>query len=119
MNGTWEQESVYTQENLTAADEEWLKLNIDYAFVSLTKEDSDAMGLPRSMSFPWDAQKSLYLLSSVHSVHCLVRLPISCLTATDWSSKCYIGRIWNIAQTTHRPIQRSISSIVLTIFAPI
>lgn len=83
MNGSWEQESVYAQENLTAADEEWLKLNIDYAFVSLTKQDSDAMDLPRSMSFPWDAKKSLYLLSSVHSVHCLVSPLILSLTATD------------------------------------
>lgn len=83
MNGTWEQESVYTQANLTAADEEWLKLNIDYAFVSLTKQDSDAMDLPRSLSFPWDSKKSLYLLSSVHSVHCLVRLLILRLSATD------------------------------------
>lgn len=65
---------MYTQENVTAADEEWLKLNIDYAFVSLTKEDSTAMGLPSSLAFPWDTKKSLYLLSSVHSIHCLVRL---------------------------------------------
>ncbi|KPI43357.1 uncharacterized protein AB675_7161 [Cyphellophora attinorum] len=69
--GTWEAERVYTQENLTAADEAWLALNIDYAFVALPTDQAREMDLPASLRFPWDHNKDMYLLSSVHSVHCL------------------------------------------------
>lgn len=74
VNGTWELETPYAQENVTAADEEWMAMDISEAFVALTREHAEQLGLPRSLPFPWDNQrKDLYLISSIHSIHCLVR----------------------------------------------
>lgn len=74
VNGTWEYETPFAQENVTAADEEWMGIDISEAFVALTKEHAKELGLPPSLPFPWDSQrKELYLISSIHSMHCLVR----------------------------------------------
>lgn len=75
IDGSWESESPYAQDNITAADEEWMAVDISNGFVALTKEHAKDLGLPPSLRFPWDQQhKELYLLTSIHSVHCLIRL---------------------------------------------
>ncbi|KAK5722225.1 hypothetical protein LTR17_014328 [Elasticomyces elasticus] len=69
---TWEASSPYTGPNMTAADQAWLDIDIDYAFVALSNDHSSHLGLLPSLPFPWDRkQKSLYLITSVHSLHCL------------------------------------------------
>lgn len=67
-------ETPYAQDNITAADETWMAVDISEAFVALSKEHAHKLGLPPSLPFPWDRQrKDLYLISSIHSMHCLVR----------------------------------------------
>lgn len=81
MNGTWENETPYAQENITAADEAWMAMDISNAFVALTRDEASELGLPRSLPFPWDIKKKdLYLISSIHSIHCLVCFPLLSLS---------------------------------------
>jgi hypothetical protein len=73
MNGTWEQDSPYVQEDIEAVDELWKAVDISNGFVAFTKDHAQQLGLPPSLPFPWDPQrKDLYLITSIHSMHCLV-----------------------------------------------
>jgi hypothetical protein len=47
-------------------------MEIDYINVALTKEYAKEKGLPPSADFPWDHTHSVYMITSMHSLHCLV-----------------------------------------------
>ena len=41
--------------------------------VALDKSYAKSLGLPRTMRWPWDNDKGVYVLNSGHELHCLVK----------------------------------------------
>ncbi|PYI09966.1 hypothetical protein BO78DRAFT_307039, partial [Aspergillus sclerotiicarbonarius CBS 121057] len=70
----WHESSKYSQENVSASDHAWVNMEIDYINVALTKEEAKEKGLPPSANFPWDPDYSVYMITSMHSMHCLKSL---------------------------------------------
>jgi hypothetical protein len=68
----WQTETEYSRENVSESDHAWVNLEIDYINVALTKEYAKEKGLPASADFPWDHTHSVYMITSMHSLHCLV-----------------------------------------------
>lgn len=59
---------------MTEADRAWVNMDIDYIVVALDKEDAREKGLPLSADFPWDPTHSAYMITTMHSLHCLKSL---------------------------------------------
>ena len=55
-------------------DPMWDSPEIDYfkGFVALSDDFVEEKGLPRSMRYPWDSSKGIYVFHSHHSLHCVV-----------------------------------------------
>ena len=58
-------------ENEKKADELWEAYTAS-GVVALGNNDTETWQLPPSQEFPWDKDYSLYLISGMHSLHCLV-----------------------------------------------
>lgn len=71
--------SPYTDPNITLRDQMWLDIDVDNGMIALTDADVERWGLPASQRFPWDDNKSIYLLQAHHNLHCAVSLPVSSL----------------------------------------
>ena len=56
----------------------WESLDVSLGSVSLDSQWAIEHGLPPAQPFPWDKSRSLYLLNGHHSLHCMVRYPVSC-----------------------------------------
>jgi len=52
----------------------WNAIDISEGFVAISHEESDALGLPRSKTFPWDANKGIYVSHGHHALHCVALL---------------------------------------------
>ncbi|KAF3484391.1 uncharacterized protein GIQ15_03715 [Arthroderma uncinatum] len=65
----------YSSDEYTGEDKDalWNSIDISEGFVALTHEESDALGLPRSQTFPWDVNKGIKkpLVAYHHIEHCL------------------------------------------------
>ena len=59
------------KENEKAADELWESITTS-GVVALKHSDSAAWELPSAQAFPWDKNYGLYVVSGIHSLHCLV-----------------------------------------------
>jgi hypothetical protein len=75
-------------------------MDIDYIVVALEKGYAREKGLPDSANFPWDPTYSAYMISSLHSLHCLV----SCRSSENLAH-CLTLRLVEIAT----PIEFGIS----------
>lgn len=74
MSNAWVAHNEFTGDNLTAIDEAWKGVDIDYGLVTLSKTEIESLDLPPSLKFPWDPEgHSIYILTALHSMHCLVR----------------------------------------------
>ena len=70
---TWQEESEYSNDNMTLTDERWKVLGADDSIVAVDQDWAASKGLPPSESvFPWDSSRRIYLLSGYHGIHCLV-----------------------------------------------
>ena len=50
----------------------WEKLEVSAGMVALDNQLIAKHGLPSAQPFPWDKNRSLYLLNGHHSLHCMV-----------------------------------------------
>jgi len=67
----WYQQSPYTDENVTARDHEWDKINHDNGLVAVDKEWATSKGLALGSAWPWDTSKTIYFVNAYHNLHCL------------------------------------------------
>ncbi|CAD6578628.1 MAG: hypothetical protein ASARMPRED_008786 [Alectoria sarmentosa] len=63
--------------NSTSGDLLWERISVNEGFVALDHVVTDSKGLPRGRDFPWDEQKSVYMLSAHHNLHCLKMFRVS------------------------------------------
>ena len=75
--------------NMSENDELWGSIAISPGVVALEHSLTDAVSLPRGDAFPWDSDKSVYILDSYHNLHCLVREPLSQGFYRGLSPTCY------------------------------
>ena len=54
-------------------DEMWTSIATSPGVVALDNDYVDSQQIRRGAEFPWDKSKSMYVLNSYHSLHCLVR----------------------------------------------
>lgn len=81
--------NLYTHHNETARDEAWNAINVDTGTVVLSTDFVAKFGLPEAQPFPWDPEKSVYVLSSYHSLHCVVSR-VHFLIVTDEFAKHFL-----------------------------
>ncbi|KAJ5464102.1 hypothetical protein N7475_007237 [Penicillium sp. IBT 31633x] len=70
----WRASTQYSSESVEESDHAWVNMEIDYINVALTKEEAKEKDLPPSANFPWDPDYSVYMITSMHSMHCLKSL---------------------------------------------
>ncbi|KAJ5589247.1 hypothetical protein N7537_011925 [Penicillium hordei] len=70
----WQASTPYSTESISESDHAWVNMEIDYINVALSKEEAKEKGLPPSANFPWDTNYSVYMITSMHSLHCLKSL---------------------------------------------
>lgn len=63
---------TFVHRNSVVADATWDSWSIEPGFVALTHEFVNGKMLPEAQKSPLDDDKGVYLLSSYHSLHCLV-----------------------------------------------
>ena len=84
--------------NKTPRQELWDDIEIAPGLVALENEFVESKHLPRAQGFPWDSNKSVYVLQAYHNLHCLVSIthrfpsnPRSCADTIRLSArKCFI-----------------------------
>ena len=69
----WSQHSIYTTGNQTEQDKAWDAISIDAGVVAVDKSWALENGLPLGFDFPWDRNRSVYLVNAYHNLHCLVK----------------------------------------------
>jgi hypothetical protein len=74
MPTVWPDQTPFTVSNITEADRAWSNVDIDHGLLALDKKWAKDQGLPDSVDYPWDPTYSTYMMTSVHSIHCLVSL---------------------------------------------
>ncbi|KAL4955393.1 hypothetical protein BDW69DRAFT_182590 [Aspergillus filifer] len=69
----------YSSNNETDVDSLWRgSIPWESGIIALTKQEAQAMNLPKSQPFPWDPQgKSIYIINAHHILHCVRNLYIS------------------------------------------
>jgi hypothetical protein len=67
-------ETEYWHQNATEEDMEaaWDAIDTGPMAVALLDDYARRTGLPPSTRFPWDTERSVYYLKSLHDLHCLV-----------------------------------------------
>lgn len=68
----FKRDTDYTHPDHAISDAAWAAIDIAPGFVALDKQYAESMDLPASQAFPWDEDKSIYLLNAYHNLHCLV-----------------------------------------------
>ena len=58
--------------NKTRTQELWDSIKIEPGFVALENQFAKSKHLPDAQRFPWDSNKSVYVLQAYHDMHCLV-----------------------------------------------
>ena len=69
--GHYEFNSFYGSSGAGVADEMWEDYSAS-GVVAIKNMDAEAWQLPAARKFPWDKDYSLYLISGMYSLHCLV-----------------------------------------------
>jgi len=69
---TYFTEDEFVNDNQTIADAAWLGIEIVTGFIALNQQTTEEYNLPQGDVFPWDGNKSVYVLNMYHSLHCLV-----------------------------------------------
>jgi hypothetical protein len=64
--------STFVHHNRVVADATWDSWVVEPGLVALTHEFVNGKMLPQTQGSPLDKEKGVYLLSSYHSLHCLV-----------------------------------------------
>lgn len=52
----------------------WNEIDISEGFIAVPHTTADALGIPRSKTFPWDVNKGMYVTHAYHALHCVVAL---------------------------------------------
>ncbi|PQE26543.1 Tat pathway signal sequence protein [Rutstroemia sp. NJR-2017a BBW] len=69
--------SEYSGSNFTRTDELWNAVDYNAGLVALPNDWTKSKGLPKSSMFPWDKEKSIWLLNGHHNLHCVKRIYLS------------------------------------------
>ncbi|KAL5042277.1 hypothetical protein BDW71DRAFT_211318 [Aspergillus fruticulosus] len=67
----WQESTPYGSKSIAESDHAWVNMEIEYINVALSKEEAKDKGLPPSANFPWDPNYSVYMITSMYSMHCL------------------------------------------------
>ncbi|KAL4985035.1 hypothetical protein BDW68DRAFT_180081 [Aspergillus falconensis] len=69
----WQESTPYGSKSIAESDHAWVNMEIEYINVALSKEEAKDKGLPPSANFPWVPNYSVYMITSMYSMHCLYR----------------------------------------------
>ena len=72
----FEWETPYNGDDEALADKLWDELGaeVDVGLLAIPNTWALAKQLPKAQPFPWDVEKSIYLMNGHHNLHCLVRV---------------------------------------------
>jgi hypothetical protein len=57
-----------------AMNKAWKEFSLDAGVVALSDEYAKSMNMPLGSRFPWDASKGVYVLNTMHILHCVVSI---------------------------------------------
>ncbi|CAG8950860.1 hypothetical protein HYFRA_00003077 [Hymenoscyphus fraxineus] len=87
----WTHENPYTSQNTTERHQHWDSINIDRGLIALPTLFASEKGIPIGSTFPWNHNKSLYLINAYHGLHCLKNIYQAFMEYQEGRSQSFEG----------------------------